>query len=621
MSSNCLQNYLAFAVRNSKPQPFLFPCHGSTFFYSNIIRPEQVCHLSRRNLSFRPLLPLAARSSSSNGTEDGEECEEVTAEAREAVSYYLQELGVSNEESMEIALNSPKYISMLIDSVRDLDEFSLWNSWSTTDCKITDEKAYLPAVPVDPPVIPPLERPVSFKRKVYLMAKKKGDKGMLPFLESIGLTLSSATHLARYLSSNSLFQTLPSLINKVKYVKNIFFANSDDGGLIARNARQMMMHLSISIDEDVQQTLSFFEKIQARRGGLHSLGSQDASLRHLIESFPRILLLPKKSHMKCLMVFLDDIGVAEGCTRQILLLFPPIIFYDIEKDVRPRMWTILKDGMEGKDFGQMLLKYPWILSRNILQNYENILIFFDDEKVPKISVSQAIKSCPLLLGLSVNKLKLVVEQLRNFGIRNQKLGKVIATSPQLLLQKPQEFHQVVCFLRDLGLDDDIIGRILGRCPEIFASSIRRTLKRKLNFLLGIGVARSHLPRIIRKYPEFFVCDIHKALRPRTTYLMHVGLSKREVALMICRFSPLLGYSIDEVLKPKVEFLMNSMGKPISDLVDYPRYFSYSLEKKIKPRFWMLKSRNVECSLKSMLGKNDEAFSAEFGEGKMLVPPL
>jgi len=46
--------------------------------------------------------------------------------------------------------------------------------------------------------------------------------------------------------------------------------------------------------------------------------------------------------MKRLMVFLDDIGVVEGCKRQILLLFPPIIFYDIEKDVRPRLQAILK---------------------------------------------------------------------------------------------------------------------------------------------------------------------------------------------------------------------------------------------------------------------------------------
>ncbi|XP_070048508.1 transcription termination factor MTERF2, chloroplastic isoform X2 [Nicotiana tomentosiformis] len=547
MPSNCLGNYLAFAVPNSNSHPF--PCHCNTyFFYSKfIIRPEQVCHLHCRKLSFAPaLVPLAAaRSSSSNGngTEDGEECEGGgVAEAREAVSYYLEELGVSKEESVEIALNSPKYVSMLVDSVRDLDEFSLWNSWSTAN--VDEEKPYF-------------TRPLSsFKRKVYMMAKQKGDKGMLPFLESIGLTLSSATHLARYLSSNSL----PILINKVKYVKEIFFANSDDGGLIARNARQMMLHLSISIDEDVQQTLSFFEKIQARRGGLHLLGSQDASFRHLIESFPRLLLLPKESHMKRLMEFLDDIGVAEGCKRQIFLLFPPIIFYDIEKDVRPRLQAILKDGTEGKDFGQMLLKYPWILSKSILQNYEDILIFFDDEKV-------------------------------------------------------------VCFLRDLGLDDDVIGRILGRCPEIFASSIGKTLKRKLNFLMGIGVSRHHLPRIIRKYPELFVCDVHRALLPRMTYLMHVGLSKREVALMVCRFSPLLGYSIDKVLKPKLEFLMNSMEKPLSDVVEYPRYFSYSLEKKIKPRFWVLRGRNMECSLKSMLGKNDEEFAAEFGERNMLVPPV
>lgn len=72
------------------------------------------------------------------------------------------------------------------------------------------------------------------------------------------------------------------------------------------------------------------------------ISSQDASFRHLIESFPRILLLPKESHMKHLMVFLDDIGVVEGCKRQILILFPPIIFYDIEKDVRPRLLAILK---------------------------------------------------------------------------------------------------------------------------------------------------------------------------------------------------------------------------------------------------------------------------------------
>lgn len=108
---------------------------------------------------------------------------------------------------------------------------------------------------------------------------------------------------------------------------------------------------------------------------------------------------------------------------------------------------------------------------------------------------------------------------------------------------------------------------------------------------------------------------------RIKYLMDRGLSKRDVALMVHRFSPILGYSIEEVLEPKLEFLLNSMERPMKDVVYYPRYFSYSLEKKIKPRFWVLKGRNIDCTLKDMLGKNDEDFAAEFmGVGRMIVYP-
>lgn len=54
----------------------------------------------------------------------------------------------------------------------------------------------------------------------------------------------------------------------------------------------------------------------------------------------------------------------------------------------------------------------------------------------------AIKSWPDLLGCSIDKLKVMVKQFAELGISNKKLGQVIAKSPQLLLQKPQEFQQV-----------------------------------------------------------------------------------------------------------------------------------------------------------------------------------
>lgn len=100
--------------------------------------------------------------------------------------------------------------------------------------------------------------------------------------------------------------------------------------------------------------------------------------------------------------------------------------------------------------------------------------------------------------------------------------------------------------------------------------------------------------------------------------MEIGLSKRDVCSMVVKFSPLLGYSVDVVLRPKLEFLSRTMQKPLKEVVEYPRYFSYSLDKKIKYRFLILKSRNIECSLKDMLATNDDKFAEQYD---LVAPPL
>ncbi|KAH7564815.1 hypothetical protein JRO89_XS09G0032500 [Xanthoceras sorbifolium] len=433
---------------------------------------------------------------------------------RLAVSEFLLQLGVSHEDALSISSNSHKYTQMLSESVLELEQLDSWRNNDDNDNGGGDGE----------------EDFVGFKEKVIRMAKEKGDNGKVAFLESVGLSLSSAISVARYLSG----EPLPALIDKVKYMKDILFCGSNGEGLVGKNARRMMRHLSIPVDDDLQQTLAFFEKIEARRGGLDMLGSADASFRYLVESFPRLLLL-------------------------------------------------LVGAMD-KDAGKMLLKYPWILSpsiQEIIMRFSCSLmkkrvqaITFFQFTVPKLRVDRAIRSWPHILGCATSKLKLMVEQIGELGVRNKKLGQVIAKSPQLLLRKPHEFLEVVSFLEDLGFDNENVGKILARCPELFAASIEKTLTKKVEFLDSIGVSKVHLPRVINKYPEFLVRIL--------TEPYFLGLSRRDIAFMVRRFSPLLGYSIDEVLQPKVDFLLNTMDKPLREVVDYPRYFSYSLEKKIKP---------------------------------------
>jgi mTERF domain-containing protein, mitochondrial len=109
---------------------------------------------------------------------------------------------------------------------------------------------------------------------------------------------------------------------------------------------------------------------------------------------------------------------------------------------------------------------------------------------------------------------------------------------------------------------------------------------------------------------------------RLNYLLEVGLSQKDVCSMIFRFSPILGYSVDLVMKPKLEFLLGTMKKPLKAIVEYPRYFSYSLEGRIKPRFFVLKNRNIDCSLTEMFAKNGELFATEYmGIEGLLEKPL
>jgi mTERF domain-containing protein, mitochondrial len=91
-----------------------------------------------------------------------------------------------------------------------------------------------------------------------------------------------------------------------------------------------MTHLSISLDEDMQHTFSFFEKVQARRGGLNILASQDAAFRCFIESFPRILLLSLNNHISSILDILQNIGIPADRIPNIILAFPPILLWNVE---------------------------------------------------------------------------------------------------------------------------------------------------------------------------------------------------------------------------------------------------------------------------------------------------
>lgn len=86
--------------------------------------------------------------------------------------------------------------------------------------------------------------------------------------------------------------------------------------------------------------------------------------------------------------------------------------------------------------------------------------------------------------------------------------------------------------------------------------------------------------------------------------------------MVVRSPGLLTLSIENNMKPKVKFFLEEMEGDLEELKKFPQYFSFSLEKKIKPRHRALVEHGFKLPLSKMLKVSDGEFNARLIEMRL-----
>lgn len=105
------------------------------------------------------------------------------------------------------------------------------------------------------------------------------------------------------------------------------------------------------------------------------------------------------------------------------------------------------------------------------------------------------------------------------------------------------------------------------------------------------------------------------------FLFEAGFSSDELRGMIARFPPVLGYSISEVLKPKLDFWNDNIRLPLSQLAMFPKYFSFSLDQRIRRRLRIAQKSQHKYGVAYILSCSEEDFVQKFlGIGSLLIPP-
>ncbi|OMO63435.1 Mitochodrial transcription termination factor-related protein [Corchorus olitorius] len=208
---------------------------------------------------------------------------------------------------------------------------------------------------------------------------------------------------------------------------------------------------------------------------------------------------------------------------------------------------------------------------------------------------------------TVDQVLATVNFLKSKGIHDQDFSRLAFLCPQLFSTNfdASEIEPVFDFLiADLHASVEESRGLIVHCPQILFSDVEYCLRPTLEYLRKLGVEKLNEPS---KQKAFLLNTRVEKLRAKLRFLRSIGLNYEEAASFCARMPAIFGYNIDDNLMPKFEFLVNEMERSLEELKEFPQYFAFSLHKRIEPRHWHLKQRNVRIKLNRMLLWSDERF--------------
>ncbi|XP_059301702.1 transcription termination factor MTERF4, chloroplastic-like [Lycium ferocissimum] len=367
------------------------------------------------------------------------------------------------------------------------------------------------------------------------------------YLKSIGIIPDELEHL-------ELPSTLEIMRERVEFLQKL--------GLTIDDINEYPLMLGYSVRKNVIPVLAYLERI----------GIERSRLGEFVKVYPQCLhasvvieLVPVVKFLRGLDVDKDDIG-------GVLMKYPELLGFKLEGTMSTSVAYLVSTGVNPRDIGPIVTQYPYLLGMRVGTMIKPFVEYLVSLGVPKKVVARMLERRAYILGYDLEEtVKLNVNCLLIFGISREALPCVIAQYPQILglPLKAKLSSQQYFFNLKLKIDPDGFARVIERMPQI-VSLHQHVILKPVEFLLGRGFSVEDVAKMIIKCPQLVA--------------LQVGL-----------------------MKNSYYFFKSDMGRPMKELVDFPDYFTYSLESRIKPRYERLRSKLIKCSLAWFLNCSDQRF--------------
>ncbi|KAK7264292.1 hypothetical protein RJT34_31899 [Clitoria ternatea] len=318
----------------------------------------------------------------------------------------------------------------------------------------------------------------------------------------------------------------------------------------------------------------------------------------------------QRSHQELdeIVLYLESNGVRRDWMGYVISRCPRLLSYSLE-EVKTRVQFYLDMGLNEKDFGTMVFDYPRVLGHYSLEEMNQKVDYLKEFGLQIKDLGKLLAFKPQLMACSIDEQwKPLVKYLYYYGISRDGMRRMLAIKPMVFcIDLQMTIVPKVKFFQDIGVRDDAIGNMLVKFPTLLTYSLHKKIRPVVIFLMTkAGVSERNIGKVVALGPELLGCHIVRKLEVNLKYFLSLGIRHWQLGEMIADFPMLLRYNID-VLRPKYSYLRKTMVRSLQDLIEFPRFFSYSLEGRIIPRHKVLVENQINVKLRYMLASSDEEF--------------
>uniref|UniRef100_A0A803MSC5 Transcription termination factor MTERF4, chloroplastic n=1 Tax=Chenopodium quinoa TaxID=63459 RepID=A0A803MSC5_CHEQI len=343
-----------------------------------------------------------------------------------------------------------------------------------------------------------------------------------------------------------------------------------------------------------------------------------------INEYPLMLGCSVRKNMIPVLGYLEKIGIPRGRLGEFVKNYPQVLHASVVVELVPVIRFLRGLDVEKEDIGYVLQKYPELLGFKLEGTMSTSVAYLVSIGVNPRDIGPMVTQYPYLLGMRVGTMiKPLVEYLVSLGLPKKILARMFEKRPYVIGYDLQETvtPNVECLI-SFGISREKIPLIIAQYPQILGLPLKAKMSSQQYFFnLKLKIHPEGFARIVERMPQIVSLNQHVIMKP-VEFLIARGIPAEDVAKMLLRCPQVVAMPL-VIMKNSFYFFKSEMGRPIKELVEYPEFFTYSLESRIKPRYQRLQSKGIRCSLAWFLNCSEKRFEerlqADFFEAESAGP--